>query len=91
LRAQASLCGFIGPSPHPFNKHIGQSCRAIRKSKNFSIEKLSDLIGVEERDLLGFEEGSIEIRLEDFFWMCRILNINPDQLFRDYIDEPKRI
>jgi len=61
-------------------KHIGENIRTARKSKNLTIDKLSELIGVSESFLGTVERGKSKIGLENLIKLCHILEVSSDSL-----------
>ena len=61
-------------------KRIGDNIRAARKSKNLTIETLSELAGISESFLGTVERGESSISIETLINLCKVLNVSADSL-----------
>ena len=61
-------------------KRIGENIRAARKSKNLTIETLSELAGISESFLGTVERGESSISIETLTSLCKILDVSADSL-----------
>jgi transcriptional regulator with XRE-family HTH domain len=61
-------------------KRIGENIRAARKSKNLTIETLSELAGVSESFLGTVERGESSISIETLISLCKALDVSADSL-----------
>ena len=61
-------------------KRIGENIRAARKSKNLTIETLSELAGISESFLGTVERGESSISIETLINLCKVLDVSADSL-----------
>jgi len=67
---------------------IGKRIKAIRKSKNFTQEKLCELIGIEPQSLSYMETGKFAPSPDTLQKMSEVLNVRPYEFYYfDNIDE----
>jgi len=68
-------------------KPLGENIRAARKSKNLTIETLSELAGISESFLGTVERGESSVSLETLINICKALDIGADLLLMEGIDK----
>ena len=71
--------------------HIGKNIRAVRKSKNLTLEVLSGLTGVSESFLGMVERGVSNVSVETLIALCDALDMSADALLmegREVIPRP---
>jgi len=61
-------------------KRIGENIRIARKSKNLTIETLSELAGISESFLGTVERGESSISIETLTNLCKVLDVSADSL-----------
>ena len=61
-------------------KRVGENIRAARKSKNLTIETLSELAGISESFLGTVERGESSISIETLINLCKVLGVSADSL-----------
>ena len=61
-------------------KEIGENIRAVRKSKNLTIETLSELAGISESFLGTVERGESSLSIETLINLCKVLDVSADFL-----------
>jgi len=61
-------------------KRIGEKIRAARKSRNLTIETLSELAGISESFLGTVERGESSISIETLVNLCKVLDVSADSL-----------
>jgi transcriptional regulator with XRE-family HTH domain len=61
-------------------KRIGENIRAARKSKNLTIETLSELAEISESFLGTVERGESSISIETLVNLCTVLDVSADSL-----------
>ncbi len=60
---------------------IGSRIKAIRKKKEFTQEKLSELVGINVKYLSGIERGKENPTLNIFLNIADLLDVNLDEIF----------
>ena len=60
---------------------LGKRIQEIRKSKNYTQEKLAELIGIDTVSLSNIERGKYYPTAENLNKIISILEINPEELF----------
>ena len=66
-----------------FSYHVGQRIKKYRKSRGYTIEKLSSMIGKSKATLSKYENGTITIDVETLFDISKALDIDL-KCFIDY-------
>jgi transcriptional regulator with XRE-family HTH domain len=61
-------------------KRIGENIRAARKSKNLTIETLSELAEISESFLGTVERGESSISIDTLINLCTVLDVSADSL-----------
>jgi len=61
-------------------KHIGENIRAARKSKNLTIDMLSELIGISSSFLGTLERGESSLSVETLIGVCKALGVSADSI-----------
>jgi len=69
-------------------EYMGKNIRAARKSKNLTIETLSELAGISESFLGTVERGESSVSIETLINLCRVLNVSTDSLIFDSGKKP---
>jgi len=64
-------------------KHIGENIRAARKSKNLTIDMLSELIGISSSFLGTLERGESSLSVETLIGTCKVLGVSADSILFD--------
>ncbi|MBP3821316.1 helix-turn-helix transcriptional regulator [bacterium] len=62
-------------------KLLGKRIQELRKSKNFTQEYMSELIGIETNSLSNIERGIYYPTAENLNKILKILNVEPNELF----------
>jgi len=61
-------------------KHVGENIRAARKSKNLTIDNLSELIGISPSFLGTLERGESSLSVETLINVCEVLGVSSDSI-----------
>jgi len=61
-------------------KHIGENIRIARKSKNLTIDMLSELIGISPSFLGTLERGESSLSVETLIGVCKALGVSADSI-----------
>jgi len=61
-------------------KYIGENIRAARKSKNLTIDMLSELIGISSSFLGTLERGESSLSVETLIGVCKALGVSADSI-----------
>lgn len=61
-------------------KHIGANIRAVRKSKNLTLDMLSELVGISSSFLGILERGESLLSIETLISICNVLDISADSI-----------
>jgi len=61
-------------------KYIGENIRAARKSKNLTIDTLSELVGISPSFLGTLERGESSLSVETLMGICRTLGVSSDSI-----------
>lgn len=64
-------------------KYIGENIRIARKSKNLTIDTLSELIGVSSSFLGTLERGESSLSVETLIGVCQTLGVSADSIIFD--------
>ncbi len=62
-------------------KIIGNNLKIARKSKNLTQEKIAKELNKKQQDYSEYERGIIELDYEKIVWLCKRLDITPNDLF----------
>lgn len=66
-------------------KNLAENIRALRKSKGYTLKKLSDIIGVGEMTVSNYENGLREPNIDRLIKLADIFEVNIDTLIRGRI------
>ena len=70
-------------------ERIGENIRATRKSKNLTIEALSELIDISPSFLGALERGDSSPSIDTLMRICKVLDVSADSiLFNEDITDP---
>ncbi len=64
-------------------KYIGENIRLARKSKNLTIDTLSELIGISSSFLGTLERGESSLSIETLIGVCKTLGVSADSIIFD--------
>jgi len=64
----------------PHLKYIGENIRLTRKSKNLTIDMLSELIGISSSFLGTLERGESSLSVETLIGVCKALGVSADSI-----------
>lgn len=64
-------------------KYIGENIRVARKSKNLTIDTLSELIGISSSFLGTLERGESSLSIETLINVCKTLGVSADVIIFD--------
>jgi len=64
-------------------KYIGENIRLARKSKNLTIDTLSELIGISSSFLGTLERGESSLSVETLIGVCKALGVSADLIIFD--------
>jgi len=64
-------------------KHIGANIRAVRKSRNLTIEKLAECVEISPSFLGTVERSESMLGLESLIRICYVLEVSSDSLILD--------
>lgn len=64
---------------------LGHSIKKEREMKKISINQLAEQVGISEKRIISFEEGTTVPDIEMFLTICRILNSDIDKILQAYI------
>jgi phage repressor protein C with HTH and peptisase S24 domain len=66
---------------------MANQIRKIRRSKEITIEKLSELTGISTSQLSRIESGSRGLNLESLIKIAHALNVDPEDISNDFLHE----
>lgn len=67
-------------------KELGEKIRILRKKKNLTQEQLSEIIGINPRNLAAIEKGENFIKSETFDKLLNALDVTTEEIFaNDYL------
>jgi len=69
-------------------RHIGANIRALRKSKNLTMDILSELIGISPSFLGTLERGRSSLSIETLISICEVLDVSADSIIFAQNDLP---
>ena len=69
-------------------KHIGENIRTARKSKNLTIDTLSELVGISPSFLGTLERGESSLSIETLISVCKTLGVSSDSIILDQEPSP---
>jgi transcriptional regulator with XRE-family HTH domain len=72
----------------PHLKYIGENIRAARKSKNLTIDMLSELIGISSSFLGTLERGESSLSVETLIGECKALGVSADSILLEEDSPP---
>ena len=72
----------------PQLKYIGENIRAARKSKNLTIDMLSELIGISSSFLGTLERGESSLSVETLIGVCKALGVSADSILLEEDSTP---
>jgi transcriptional regulator with XRE-family HTH domain len=61
-------------------KYIGANIRTARKSMNFTIDTLSELVGISPSFLGTLERGESSLSIETLISICKTLDVSADSI-----------
>jgi len=64
----------------PHLKYIGENIRAARKSKNLTIDMLSELVGISSSFLGTLERSESSLSVETLIGVCKALGVSSDSI-----------
>lgn len=64
-------------------KYIGANIRAARKSKNLTIDTLSELVGISPSFLGTLERGESSLSVDTLIGVCKTLGVSADSIIID--------
>jgi len=64
----------------PHLKYVGANIRSARKSKNLTIDMLSELIGISSSFLGTLERGESSLSVETLISVCKVLGVSADSI-----------
>ena len=71
-----------------FKSLFGKRIKELRKEKNLTQEKLSELIGIETRNLIKIEKGETFPRVQTLEKILETFDITAQELFRyEHLDD----
>jgi len=62
------------------NKQMQKNFKFLREQRNWSIQKLSEISGIGEKNLTGIETGK-DFGMLYLFKLCRIYDLKPHEVF----------
>lgn len=74
---------------------IGDKVRKYRKSRNWSLTKLSDElmlntgIDIRKSSLQFIETGKRVVKEYEFYALCKVFNVTMEEMLEDFINEVK--
>ena len=77
-----------GDAMKNYLEYMGKNIRAARKSKNLTIETLSELAGISESFLGTVERGESSVSIETLISLCQSLGVTADSLIINSGTEP---
>ena len=69
-------------------KHIGENIRTARKSKDLTIDTLSELVGISSSFLGTLERGESSLSVETLINICKTLGISSDSIILEQDPTP---
>ncbi len=70
-------------------KYIGENIRIARKSKNLTIDTLSEMIGISSSFLGTLERGESSLSIETLIGVCKALGVSADSIIFDRSETPE--
>lgn len=61
-------------------KYIGENIRSIRRSKNLTIDSLSEIVDISPSFLGTIERGESSLSVETLINICKALNVSSDYI-----------
>jgi len=68
-------------STNNINKIIGNNLKEARKAKNFTQKEVAAKLNKYQPDYSEYENGVIELDYAKIVFLCRLLDITPNDLF----------
>ena len=62
---------------------IGNKLYAFRKSLGLTQAEVAESAGISDRTYADIERGSVNMRMETFLSICRVLKATPDEILTD--------
>lgn len=73
----------IGDDMNDNLKYIGENIRIARKSKDLTIDTLSELIGISSSFLGTLERGESSLSVETLIRVCKVLGVSANSIIFD--------
>jgi Helix-turn-helix. len=67
------------------NKIIGNNLKEARRAKNLTQKEVADKLKKYQPDYSEYESGIIELDYEKIVFLCKLLDITPNDLFEGTI------
>lgn len=77
--------------PKVSGKHFGKRMREIRISKNLSIQKVADEVGIQRNYVSQIEKGDKIPSADTMIRIANALNVTMDPLLCDYLDAANQV
>jgi transcriptional regulator with XRE-family HTH domain len=68
-------------------KEFGYQVRSVRKSKNFTVDKLSEALNKSPDNIRQIESGARTTTMQNFLIMCKVLGVMPSDLLKNNINK----
>jgi len=65
-------------------KHIGENIRTARKSKDLTIDTLSELVGISPSFLGTLERSESSLSVETLMSICKVLGVSSDSIILNH-------
>ncbi len=62
-------------------KRVGENLKAARRAKGLTQKQLAAELGKYQSDYSEYETGKVRLDYEKIVYLCRRLDITPDELF----------
>lgn len=62
-------------------KRVGENLKAARRAKGLTQKQLAAELGKYQSDYSEYETGRVQLDYEKIVYLCRRLDITPDELF----------
>lgn len=63
------------------SKQVGENLKSARKAKGITQKQIAQELGKHQPDYSEYETGKIELDYEKIIYLCKRLDITPNELF----------
>lgn len=68
-----------------YNMWVGEKFREFREKNNLTQEQVGERLGITKKQVSNYESGRNSIRIETFYKLCNIYNIDSEQFVLEAI------